>query len=410
MYEADRHKLAVDGHINARPNDKGGDSSNGNHVDDKTNHHTVNRKPKSKVETSTSLVMLKVEAFIIHIRCRTLDSARWLYNLSRECGYRESGIHVSGKHKNKSKVMLAIRTTSFLLETPIASMTTTTSTSSKDGQPNRSHSNTKMLVDDDTLSLLIREANCRLHSNFSRIDRLLMAIKNQFQYPTLRFIGHNNSPDDGNAGGGSDPVYPTTTLSSGAPDNRDGIQYLEGDSLDVSSSVVQEELARLRSKDLDRRLREPLIRRQGHVSIYIPQHGVLVMGGEGLRCTHLSKNVSTFHNEGESAMKDDQGAVGDSTNNDGKGDKPDKTEPPSTTTRRALPTIFMDTEPTSLRDTPYVVPPSLQPTPAPAPGDYIRKAFGGGLKPKQQKQKEKEKEKVNYPRLIALYSIYAYIQ
>lgn len=43
-------------------------------------------------EDSNSLIVLKCEAFILHINCRDLDSAKELHNIATICGFRESGI------------------------------------------------------------------------------------------------------------------------------------------------------------------------------------------------------------------------------------------------------------------------------------------------------------------------------
>ena len=47
---------------------------------------------------------------------------------------------------------------------------------------------TRLLLDSDLLSLVVREANNRLHDNFARISRFVHAMKGEFGFPTLRVI------------------------------------------------------------------------------------------------------------------------------------------------------------------------------------------------------------------------------
>jgi tRNA(Phe) wybutosine-synthesizing methylase Tyw3 len=63
-----------------------------------------------------TLITFKVEAPILHVQCRTLDSATRLLFLALRTGFRESGIVLS----SSSKVMLGIRTTANTLELPFA--------------------------------------------------------------------------------------------------------------------------------------------------------------------------------------------------------------------------------------------------------------------------------------------------
>eukprot|EP01034_Spumella_vulgaris_P033072 gene33072-40814_t len=77
------------------------------------------------------------------------------------CGFRESGISIGQK-----KVIVAIRTTAFNLELPLAR-------------------GSQLLVDDSYVSLIVSEANNRLRSNFARADKFLMELKKLFQFPTL---------------------------------------------------------------------------------------------------------------------------------------------------------------------------------------------------------------------------------
>jgi tRNA(Phe) wybutosine-synthesizing methylase Tyw3 len=108
-----------------------------------------------------SLLIMKVEPFIMHICCRTPEAAKQLHQWSTECGFRESGITLGEK-----RVMLAIRTTAFQMEMPIAR-------------------NGKLLFPTDFLSLAVEEANEKLRLNFERIDRFVMMLKRNWQWPFL---------------------------------------------------------------------------------------------------------------------------------------------------------------------------------------------------------------------------------
>ncbi|CCH59808.1 hypothetical protein TBLA_0B09900 [Henningerozyma blattae CBS 6284] len=51
---------------------------------------TPNSTPGS--DGSTRLILYKYEPFILHVKCRDLESASALYNVAMSCGFRESGI------------------------------------------------------------------------------------------------------------------------------------------------------------------------------------------------------------------------------------------------------------------------------------------------------------------------------
>jgi tRNA wybutosine-synthesizing protein 3 len=107
-------------------------------------------------------IALKCEGFIVHIRCRDLDSGRKLHQIAMGCGFRESGLSVG----QKMRVQLAIRTTAYGLELPIAV-------------------GKKMILDTNALEIIVAEANRRLRCNFARTDRLLLAMKREYSWPTM---------------------------------------------------------------------------------------------------------------------------------------------------------------------------------------------------------------------------------
>lgn len=117
---------------------------------------------RQKDDRLLPIIYLKCEAFILHILCDSIESAQELHELAMSCGFRESGISIG-----KKKIMLAIRTTSYGLELPIAK-------------------GNKLLINIKMLNLVVQEANIRLQNNFLRIDKLFYAIKHKFQWPLFK--------------------------------------------------------------------------------------------------------------------------------------------------------------------------------------------------------------------------------
>jgi tRNA wybutosine-synthesizing protein 3 len=116
---------------------------------------------------SNELVTMKCEAFIMHICCKTLDSARKLHQIALESGFRESGITLGSR-----KTMLAIRSTSFSMETPIAR-------------------GSNLLFDKNYLQILISEANSRMNQNFDRIQRFSQRLKDIWLWPSFTILREN---------------------------------------------------------------------------------------------------------------------------------------------------------------------------------------------------------------------------
>lgn len=98
-------------------------------------------------------VDLKHEPAIIHVRCIDLDSAKSLLHVALKAGFRESGIVLG-----KKKVMLAIRTTSNVLEVPVMK-------------------NGNILVPDAFLSALCDIANRKFAANMERLTRLEQHVR-----------------------------------------------------------------------------------------------------------------------------------------------------------------------------------------------------------------------------------------
>ena len=103
--------------------------------------------------------VLKHEPAILHVRCVDLRWAEWLLKVALSAGFRESGI-VPGK----TKVMVAIRTTSTILEVPLVLL----------GRPLCSPA---AAVDQDFYDALEGVANRRFRLNQARLVRLEGAVR-----------------------------------------------------------------------------------------------------------------------------------------------------------------------------------------------------------------------------------------
>ena len=119
-----------------------------------------------------------------------------------ECGYRESGISVA------KQIMVAVRTSSFGLEMPVA-----------EGR--------NLLMGHDTLSIIVREANRRISSNFARIDAFLLALKTKFGFPSFKRVESLHSLESSfPRWGHSSVLHPSgliiTIGGTGSPDGIEG--------------------------------------------------------------------------------------------------------------------------------------------------------------------------------------------
>jgi tRNA wybutosine-synthesizing protein 3 len=141
-------------------------------VQSSINNNTVN----DETSNNDNFLMLKCESFILHILCRDIHSAKSLLNIALECGYRESGITL-GKG---TRVMLAIRTTAFGLEIPLAI------------NSSNSPLSPTILFSNSILSLVIKEANKKLLLNFARIDNFLNKLKKDWGWPKILLTNESN--------------------------------------------------------------------------------------------------------------------------------------------------------------------------------------------------------------------------
>lgn len=101
------------------------------------------------------MISIKFEAFILHIICRTLESAKALLNIALECGYRNSGLVMS----NQGKITLAIRST-HALEVPLVI----------EGQ---------LCVDENYITKVVSIANEKMTANMAKIDKFSACVENK---------------------------------------------------------------------------------------------------------------------------------------------------------------------------------------------------------------------------------------
>ena len=103
------------------------------------------------------LIYFKQEPCILHVACLNLEYAQKLLNKAKLAGWKNSGIIASNK-----KIILEMRSTE-KLELPIIK-------------------NKKLLVDDDFLKVLVKEANERLERTWDKIEKLSNLLNNSNKY------------------------------------------------------------------------------------------------------------------------------------------------------------------------------------------------------------------------------------
>lgn len=154
------------------------------------------------------LAYLKCEGFILHVLCKDLESATKLLQVALQVGYRESGITIGGSYQSstvvekgskttqkhgKSSVMLAIRSTAFTFEVPIAIIhgnVWTPLVGMEIPDTNNSKGPDVRPVYPFGLELLVDQANDKLKQNFSRVDKLMTNLKTKLvQFPVLHVQG-----------------------------------------------------------------------------------------------------------------------------------------------------------------------------------------------------------------------------
>ena len=101
------------------------------------------------VKDEDKVILMKTEPFILHVLCKSVPAAQALLQVSRDAGFRESGISVG-----KKSIMCAVRTTGNSMEVPL----------------------TSSLATIDYLSFLVPYANELFRKNKERIDENLVTI------------------------------------------------------------------------------------------------------------------------------------------------------------------------------------------------------------------------------------------
>lgn len=108
----------------------------------------INKKLKKLPKND---VWFRYEAAILHIACKTIKDAQKLVNIARSVGFKRSGIQ-------STKKMIVEIASSDYLDTIIAK-------------------NGKLLVSEDYIKILIKEANKKLKKNMQKIERFYDSIK-----------------------------------------------------------------------------------------------------------------------------------------------------------------------------------------------------------------------------------------
>lgn len=102
-------------------------------------------------------VTLLVEPFILHTQCSDIEAARKFLRIAMDAGYRESGIGIGGK----GKIIVAVRSTSGMLEIPI-------------------RYNGDTLIDHEILEKIVKIANDTYTLNEIRRERFESLVKQEF--------------------------------------------------------------------------------------------------------------------------------------------------------------------------------------------------------------------------------------
>lgn len=103
-------------------------------------------------------VMMKVEPAILHVQCRSIEAGVELLRIAIAHGFRESGLVLSGSQK----VMLAVRTTSNMMEAPVV------------------HAGAHLLSR-EAMEHLHAEANKRLAANLKALARFERAFSEELR-------------------------------------------------------------------------------------------------------------------------------------------------------------------------------------------------------------------------------------
>jgi tRNA(Phe) wybutosine-synthesizing methylase Tyw3 len=111
---------------------------------------------------------------ILHVLCRKIEAAITLLNVATSSGYRESGISISGLNTAQEKVIVAVRTTSFRLDVPLASY-------DEQSQLIRPFGFSR-----DNLASLIFQIDEMFRANTDRKDRLVHSLREAFQSQILQ--------------------------------------------------------------------------------------------------------------------------------------------------------------------------------------------------------------------------------
>jgi tRNA wybutosine-synthesizing protein 3 len=109
-------------------------------------------KSRATLERGKNGIRFKMESCILHVACKTLEDAQKLFDKAKLAGWKRSGIIASG-----NRFMLELNSTE-KLEFPII----------RDG---------KVLVGDDFLKIVVKEANEKLEKGWKKIEKLMESLE-----------------------------------------------------------------------------------------------------------------------------------------------------------------------------------------------------------------------------------------
>lgn len=120
-------------------------------------HNKINFKQlktsiNQAIEKYKRKIYFKMDACALHVVCKNLESALSLLRKARKCGWKNSGIISKSNNKNNLRFTCQLVSTESL-ELPIADKA-------------------KLLISDDFLKLLVKEANLKLKRTREKIQRL----------------------------------------------------------------------------------------------------------------------------------------------------------------------------------------------------------------------------------------------
>jgi tRNA wybutosine-synthesizing protein 3 len=115
------------------------------------------------IKKSKKSIKFKMESCILHVACKTLEDAQVLHDKAKLAGWKRSGIIASGK-----RFIIELNSTE-KLEFPIIK-------------------NSKILVNDEFLKIIIRESNRKLNKSWGKIEGLRKLLEDNSYSKSPKYI------------------------------------------------------------------------------------------------------------------------------------------------------------------------------------------------------------------------------